>query len=320
MLGKPSVFLLILSALLLGACFQSDPPVLNRPQRAGATPYVQKDIVVDGMRLRYVDEGSGFPLVLIPGHSSRVEEYDALIRYLLPKGGWRIITLDFPGSGYSDKPDREYSLAFYEDTFLHFLDALGIAHCHLAGGSLGGHLTLRLGARDPERFRRLIAFSPAGAWAARPWLAWATRLIAGRPLFWPTVKIQSRFWYSKHFSGSKQALEETFERYFPEVLSRGFLRMYWGMAADQIGHSLFPIAPAISQPTLLISADEDPTPGMVAGVRRLKELIPNSQLIELTGVGHAVATERTQELARLIEAFLKEDPGKARRRPEARPR
>ena len=51
---------------------------------------------------------------------------------------------DLPGSGYSAKPERPYSIDFYGGTTLHFLDALGVKECYLAGGSLGGNLALQL--------------------------------------------------------------------------------------------------------------------------------------------------------------------------------
>ena len=43
-----------------------------RPVAVPATPFAQKDIMVQGMRLRYIDEGHGKPVLLIHGHTSQI--------------------------------------------------------------------------------------------------------------------------------------------------------------------------------------------------------------------------------------------------------
>src|SRR5262249_29806726 len=148
---------------------------LTRPRAVRTTPFEQRDLRVLGLRIRYVDEGPRQPpepghrppvVVLIPGHTSRVEEYDGLVPVLSARH--RVLVLDFPGSGYAEKPDREYSLALYEDTLVAMLDALGVERAHLAGGSLGGNLVLRLGHRFPDRFERLPPRAPGRAWVADP--------------------------------------------------------------------------------------------------------------------------------------------------------
>src|SRR5580693_8491058 len=123
------------------------PP--RRPARVSVTRHTQLDATVLGdVRLRYVDirrpSETGLPVVLLHGLASRLEEYEELEDHLPDR---RIIAMDLPGNGYSDKPARPYTLAFLEDAVLGLLDTLGIQHADLAGGSLGGNLTLRLGHR-----------------------------------------------------------------------------------------------------------------------------------------------------------------------------
>jgi pimeloyl-ACP methyl ester carboxylesterase len=280
----------------------------TRPQAVRTTPYTQHDIRVLGLRLRYIDEGPALParrdrvVVLIPGHTSRIEEYDGLVPTL--SRAHRVLVLDFPGSGYAEKPDREYTLQFYEDVLVAFLDQLGIGQCVLAGGSLGGNLVLRLGHRFPERFPRLVAWAPGSAWEAQPRLAALSRAVAGYTLFWPTVWIQSRFWYSKDWPGRDGALADTFA-YYREVLSPGFVLMYWGMAADQVAQSLFPIAPEIQQPTLLMWGDLDNGANMGHGVARLHQLLPHNEFRIFPGARHSLAAEVPDRLADRIDEFLR---------------
>ena len=298
---------LALAGCALGCSAPADRG-LTRPEAVRTTPYMQRDLTVLGLRLRYIDDGPTRParrdrvLVLIPGHTSRIEEYDGLVPTLSQVH--RVLVLDFPGSGYAEKPDREYSLAFYEDVLVAFLDELGIAQCVLAGGSLGGNLVLRLGHRFPERFPRLVAWAPGSAWEAQPRLAALSRALAGYTLFWPTVWIQSRFWYSKDWPGRDRALEDTFA-YYREVLSPGFVRMYWGMAADQVGQSLFPIAREIQQPTLLLWGDQDNGANMGEGVARLHQLLPHNEFHIFRGARHSLAAETPERLAESIDEFLR---------------
>ena len=263
---------------------------------------------VNGLRLEVLDTGpdsesphpAPLPLLVIPGHTARIEGFDDMIPSLAARH--RVIVVDLPGSGESDKPDRRYDLAFYEDTLIGVLEHLGIEQAIPVGGSLGGNLVVRLGHRFPERFPMLVLWAPGGAWTARPWLAAVTERL-GRRAFWPSVRVQSRFWYERDFPGRQRALDDTFA-YYRRVMCPGFVAMYWGIAADQIRHSLFDIAPAIAQPTLLMWGDRDHGAGMGAGVRRLHDLLPNSELVVFEGARHSLETEIPERLAATLLEFL----------------
>jgi pimeloyl-ACP methyl ester carboxylesterase len=272
------------------------------------TPFTQRDATVLGLRVRYIDEGPREPrrrdrvILLIPGHTSRVEEYDGLVPVL--SRHHRVLVFDYPGTGFAEKPDRGYGLRLYEDATLAFLDAVGVERAVLAGGSLGGNLVLRLGHREPERFPRLVAWAPGSAWEAQPRLGKVMRALGGSVLFWPTVWIQSRFWYGKDWPGRDAALSDTFA-YYREVMGPGFVRMYWDMAADQVEQSLFPIAPEIQQPTLLMWGDQDDGANMGAGVARLHDLLPHDELRVFAGARHSLASEIPDALAETIDEFLR---------------
>jgi pimeloyl-ACP methyl ester carboxylesterase len=275
------------------------------------TRFDQRDIEVDGMRLRYVDEGptgeagGPEPLVVIPGHTARIEGFDEVLPTLAARR--RVVVADLPGSGYSDKPERTYSVRFYEDVVLDLLDALGIDRAIPVGGSLGGNLVLRLGHRAPTRFPRLVVWAPGSAWPAKPMVAAALRRMP-RALFWPVVRGQSRFWYSPDFPGRKAALADTFA-YYREVMSPGFLDMYFGLAADQVGTSLFPLAPHVDQPILLMWGDRDHGGGMGKGVARLAATLPHVDFVTFRGARHSLEAEVPGQLGSTIADWL--DPPSA---------
>jgi pimeloyl-ACP methyl ester carboxylesterase len=129
------------------------------------------------------------------------------------------------------------------------------------------------------------------------------RRMANEPMFWLTVRGQSRFWYHPDFPGRQQALDETFD-YYRRVMGPGFVAMYWGLAADQIATSLFDIAPAITQPTLLMWGDQDHGGGMGKGVARLHRLLPNNELVVFPGARHSIEAEIPDAVAAAILDYL----------------
>lgn len=266
-------------------------------------------IAIDGIELRVLDVGprrqvpTSTTLLIIPGHTARIEGFVDLIGTLAE--AHRVLVVDMPGSGESDKPDRVYDLRFYEDTLVAVLDQRRVSEAVPVGGSLGGNLVLRLGRRFPERFPRLVLWAPGSAWKARPGLARLIRRTMGRWSFWPSVKVQSRFWYSPDFPRRNQDLAETFA-YYRRVMGPGFVQMYWGLAADQVGTSLFDIAPEIGQRALLMWGDQDHGGGMGKGVARLHTLLPNHEFHVFAGARHSLEAEIPDLVGPRILAFLAE--------------
>lgn len=265
-------------------------------------------VELQGIRVRYLDAGppdDPLPLLVIPGHTARIEGFAAMLPTLA--AARRTLVIDLPGSGESAKPLRRYDLRLYEDVLVALLDHLGIAQAVPVGGSLGGNLVLRLGHRFPERFPRLVLWAPGSAWRAKPALAAVTDRLGigavgrhlGHLLFWPTVRIQSRFWYHPDHPGREQDLADTFA-YYRRVQGPGFRAMYWGIAADQLRRSLFDLAPAIEQPTLLLWGDQDHGAGMGDGVARLHELLPDCELVVLPDRRHSLEAECPDELAAAV--------------------
>ena len=282
---------------------------LSRPEAVAATVFEQRDIDVDGVRLRYVDQGPGKgsrpllpPVVILPGHTARIEDYDALVPML--SADRRLLLPDLPGKGYAGKPIRHYDFAYYEDSVIGFLDALGVGQVDLVGGSLGANLALRLAHREPTRVRRVVAWAPGSLTKPRPRLARAIRA-AGRfpPAVRLALQIHSRFWFSPGYPGRDAALRDKFAHY-REVMGPGFAAMYAGMAADSVGSSLLPLAPAIGQPTLLLVGSLDEGGGVQAGIRRLQRRLPRADLRVVDGAGHSLLAEALETVVTAISGFL----------------
>lgn len=106
-----------------------------------------------GVKIHYLTEGRGEPVVLIHGLHASAE-----INWGLPgviadlARDHQVIALDLPGHGRSDKPEREdaYGLRVVEDVVL-LLDHLKVKKAHVVGYSLGGMVAVKLMAQYPDR-------------------------------------------------------------------------------------------------------------------------------------------------------------------------
>jgi pimeloyl-ACP methyl ester carboxylesterase len=113
-------------------------------------------VKVDGRNIRYLEEGSGIPAILVHGSSlgSSADVFRRNLRVLGDKG-IRAIAVDLPGFGKSDPPDG-MSAAERKGFLLHFMDALGLARAALIGHSSAGSTVVSLALAHPERVSHVI--------------------------------------------------------------------------------------------------------------------------------------------------------------------
>lgn len=120
----------------------------------------------DGVRIRYLDQGQGEPVVLIHGFTGNADIGWTLNRVLPTLSlEYRVIALDCRGHGRSDKPHdpQAYGAKMAED-IVRLLDHLKIEKAHLVGYSMGGLITLKIALTYPQR---VISAIPAGyGWPA----------------------------------------------------------------------------------------------------------------------------------------------------------
>ena len=76
--------------------------------------------------------------------------------------GHRVVAIDLPGYGKSQKGNFEYSMAFYARVVDGVIDALGLKHVVLVGHSMGGQIALTHALRYPGKAEALVLVAPAG--------------------------------------------------------------------------------------------------------------------------------------------------------------
>ena len=113
-----------------------------------------RTVLVHGQRIAYLDVGAGPPVILIHGFGGSMWQWEYQQHQLSQH--FRILTLDLPGAGLSDKPDIDYRPDQMLDFFVGFMDAAKIPQATLVGNSMGAGLAIGMALTHPTRVEKLV--------------------------------------------------------------------------------------------------------------------------------------------------------------------
>jgi pimeloyl-ACP methyl ester carboxylesterase len=226
---------------------------------------------------------------------------------------YRVVALDLPGFGESDKPiGAPYDAPWFARSVFAAMDALGIDRAHIAGNSMGGRVAIEAGLSDHERTGGLLLLSPALAWLRpRPW---APVLRAVRPelgLIQPApravVEAMVRRLVPAANGGWTAAGVDEFLRAY--LTARGRAAFY--AAARNIyldepyGESGFwTRLKTLECDSLFVWGRKD-TLVPIGFMKHVEKALPNAQHVELP-CGHVPQVERPRETHAAIAKFLAE--------------
>ena len=129
----------------------------------GTWPYEPHFYEQDGVRLHYVDEGQGEPIVMLHGNPTWGYLYRNFIPALSKTN--RCIVPDEMGFGKSDKPlDKPYTLDRHIENFSALVEELDLSDITLVMQDWGGPIGLGFAVEQPERVKRLVILN---TWAFR---------------------------------------------------------------------------------------------------------------------------------------------------------
>jgi pimeloyl-ACP methyl ester carboxylesterase len=126
----------------------------------------ERNVEVDGLPIRYLEAGTGPPLVLLHGAGDNSLDWQWVMPALAATH--RVFAPDLPGSPDSARPAADYSPAFFERFVAAFVDALDIGRATFVGTSLGDLISLRLALSDSTRVRALVLVDSAGLGRGQP--------------------------------------------------------------------------------------------------------------------------------------------------------
>ena len=257
---------------------------------------------VNGVRLEYDLQGIGDPLVLIHG----AQGDRSMFAGIAPKfaAQYRVLTFDQRGSGLSEKPDMEYSMAMLADDTAALMDQVGFSSAHIIGVSMGGMIAQELVLRHPQKVRRLVlgCTTPGGPKSVA---------LGGGPL-------------AQAYSTKPMPAEERGRLLAEACFTKGYLETHPEIIPAMIearrqrpidptalghrmkaayAHDTYDRLPQITCPTLVITGKDDVLVSW-ENSRILAERIPGAKFVLLEPAGHIFWTEQAQKSQEEIMAFL----------------
>jgi 4,5:9,10-diseco-3-hydroxy-5,9,17-trioxoandrosta-1(10),2-diene-4-oate hydrolase len=118
--------------------------------------YENKYVQVDGLKTRYIEDGTGPAAILLHG-ASLGSSADVFERNLKPlaNAGVRAIAYDQPGFGLTDNP-TDYSVAYRRRFIMMFMDALDLHNASLVGHSQAGNMAVANSFEHPKRIAKIM--------------------------------------------------------------------------------------------------------------------------------------------------------------------
>jgi pimeloyl-ACP methyl ester carboxylesterase len=123
-------------------------------------PPTGKFLEVSGVRLHYVERGSGEPLVLLHGNGSMVQDFESSGLVDLAAKNHRVVIFDRPGFGHSDRPRNVvWTPDAQAELIKRALERLGISRAIVLGHSWGASVAVALALKFPQLVSGLVLAS-----------------------------------------------------------------------------------------------------------------------------------------------------------------
>src|SRR3989442_7468287 len=136
-----------------------------------AGPWKHELVSVDGVRLHYVRQGAGSPVLLLHGWPGFWYEWAPVIPPLAAHHD--VIVPDLRGFAYSDKPDVPPEAGYARDVvareIVGFARTLGLARIAVVAHDIRATVALPLAPQPPRLVSRLLLFAPPYPGLGRRW-------------------------------------------------------------------------------------------------------------------------------------------------------
>ena len=271
-----------------------------------------KFVDVNGVRTRYLFEGSGDPLILVHGSGAFADNFYKNIDALAENHF--VCAPDLLGHGFTEPVPFEGPVYPYMvDHLAGLIDTLGFDRFTLAGWSLGGLVCNLLYFKMPERVRKLILISSGSSFNTEEELAVGRdgnrRNVQATFANLSVEAMRKRHMSSVHPSSSPP--EEILMSHMTSYASPGVKEFFEKMAEGNQDteamrrYRVYDRLEQITVPTLLMAGRDDPRAVIAsqeAGVKR----IPNARLVSFDRCGHRPFYEHTERFNQAVLDFLNE--------------
>ena len=294
-----AVILSLISLWTNNVCAQSSRHLIDNKlptdSRPLPRPVTEHFVTVDGLRVHYVESGTGPTVVMIHGNAGSVEDFEFGAMDLLASD-YRVVAIDRPGHGGSDRPAGKVTVEAQAKLLSHTLSRLGIHEPMLVGHSWGGSLALAYALHYPGDVSAIVLLAPAaypdagenrllGVTSRIPLIGDLSFVLGG----WVIGHHMIRAGLSRAFD--PQSPSDRYVKLADSLwLRRKQLKAY---VEDETGlnESLRKMSKRYQEikiPVVIVTGDRDQIVSPNENARLLHAAIPNSQLIELKNTGHEI--------------------------------
>jgi len=274
-------------------------------------------VTVRNIKTHYLKAGVGDSVVVLL-HGGGLDNARLSWGLLIPElaKNHLVIAPDLPGYGQTDKPDVIYDLAYYNQFFPEFMDALGIKQANLVGISMGGAISIGYALLHPERINRLILVDSYGLQRKTAFhqLSFLFVNIPGvRSLTYWLIKSRPMVRYSLKMilKRSGSVTDELVEKVYEQLLIPGVTRAFSDfqnaeLTWDGLKTVYMDRLQEIKAKTLIIHGGKDSLVPMEVS-REAHEKIQNSEFKIMAGCGHWPQRDNPEEFNQVVREFLKQD-------------
>ena len=272
-------------------------------------PFAAEWLGFSGLRLAYLDEGEGPPVVFVHGEPT----WSFLWRRVLVPvrdAGYRCIALDQPGFGRSDKPTDVgwYSYDRHTDAFGALLEHLDVRGATIVAHDWGGPIGLRAALAAPERVARLVILD-TGLFTGHQHMSEAWRAFRDFVARTDDLPVGMLVRGGCHRDPG-EAVIAAYELPFPGPEAKAGARAFPLLvptAPDApgapAGRETLEALRANPWPKLMLWADSDPVLPLETG-RRLAGVLGGEIDHVIAGAGHFLQEDAGPEIGRLIAGWL----------------
>lgn len=205
----------------------------------------------------------------------------------------RTIAVDLPGSGDANSDPGPYTVERFATGLEELIEILGVAPAVVVGHSMGGKVALRLAVDAPHVVRALVLIAPVppGAAGFSPKGEAGLRATAGDP-------VAVRDWLARTLADASSPALDDLCGVAARTPREAALESFESWSHTDFAEE----ARRIEAPTLVIAPEYD-APEKCE--RDVAALLPNAKCAVLPQAAHYAIVERPQELAEMLNEFLR---------------
>ena len=225
----------------------------------------------------------------------------------LTEAGFRVLTFDLYGRGYSDRPQTAYSLNLFVRQIDDLLTALKIDRpVDIGGLSMGGYIVAAYTNQHPDRIRRVMLLAPQVTTMGRdPSMSVVTLPGIGDYLFATYIAPVYMAGDMSDFADPNHA-DRWSERYLDEMQYTGFRAALLSTLRSMQGDPFeeYRKLSGSGRPVLLVWGDEDRTVPF-ENTAKVGAAIPQAELHPIAGGRHLACYEFPEKVNPVLVDFLK---------------